>query len=173
MPRKNYKRRLVDHLRDLRLFEETEYNGSRLFDGDSDAASVGEIFQIVSDAVVSLPRTHPKRKLFKEANLNPFDPYDWDNLLTMFAEVHYEIRKPGRAKQQDSAFRRALRQKAKQILRERRSPPNVEQLALAMLNKHGSEYPTIKSISGMRRVLVKHRATTGCAPLRPRRSKKQ
>lgn len=140
---KNYKLQITEGLRELRRLEEKYGGGSRLFDQDSDAYTVGQFFQIVSDAKDGLSDDHPTRRLFREADLNYFDPYDWDYLLSMLASVHYGGKR-GRPKEQREVFKDRLASHVNAIVASRQRRPTDHNFAKLFLERYGNEYRLTK-----------------------------
>jgi len=157
VPSKPYKDLIKKALQELRENEEKDNGeGGRLFDQESSSDAVGEIFQIASDIIAAGRRNSPIKKLFRESNLNFFDPYDWGYLLLLFAHIHYENKKPGRPKIQAAAFRRQLKRHVQQLLIGRTKKLNDLQLATLFLARFGSRYPSIRTVPGVSSLLRRH-----------------
>jgi hypothetical protein len=155
MPKKDYKERIKDGLRELRQSEEN--HGDRLFDQESNATEIGEIFQIASDTIAAFTRNHPTARLFEESNLNIFDPYDWGYLLSMFVDIHYVNKKQGRPKVQLAAFRKKLRRQVKEVAANKKRQLTDWGLARLFLKEFGSDYPSIKSVPGVVSLFHRHK----------------
>jgi hypothetical protein len=152
---KNYKLKIAEGLRELRKHEERYGGGSRMFDQESDSDSVGQIFQIVSDTTDGLSDDHPTRKLFREANLSYFDPYDWDYLLSMLASVHYG-KKQGRPKEQREAFKDRLVSHVNSIVADRNRRPTAHAFGKLFLERYGSEYKKLSKPQSVTSMLKRH-----------------
>jgi hypothetical protein len=157
VPRKVYKDLIEKGLEELSEDEKKNYEeGGRLFDQESNSDAVGEIFQIASDTIAAQRDDHPTKKLFRESNLNFFDPYDWGYLLHLFAHVHYKNKKPGRPKLQVSASQRKLKRHVGELLVGRTRKLNDHPLAKLFLARFAGSYPDVKTVSGALSLFRRH-----------------
>lgn len=102
MPPKPYRSRTNQKIRDLAQAPDVR-DPEPLFDRQTPPHEVGEIFQMIADFISDapeLPPDHPDfdpvARAFREANLDPQDPFHWHELLTEFTNVHYREGNRGR-----------------------------------------------------------------------------
>ena len=149
MPYKKYKKRIEEGLSELR--EDNELRPP-LFDRNSSAKAMGEIFQVISD--INLGKDFPLARAFIDSKLDPLDPFHWNALLVMFAEVHYRDGKRGRPKTQTTEYMRQVRRDVKKTMANTGERKNSG-LSKKLRKLYPERYPTLKKDSGARSLLTR------------------
>jgi hypothetical protein len=145
MPKKQYKKRIEQGL--TKFCADTEIQGA-MFDRNSSAADVGDVFQMVADDFEDGACGESVKRLFRDAGFSPQNPFHFGYLIELLAEVHYTDGKRGRPITRTSERAKLMHEHLNALAREN-NEYRIKHLAKLYIEKCPDRIRSLKTPGGV------------------------